>query len=209
LSAGISGAAGNSENLNANAQLSLKQENEHLRRNFLAAYYHASTDGIASSNSFLAELNNDWLLGNSPWFLFGQGNYDYDEFRAWDHRIASSLGAGYDFVDTDTLTLRGRTGVGYSQTFGDEQESRPEALAGLEAKWHITPQQNVEFSSSFHPDLSDTPEFRTLTSLNWNIALLSMKGLGLKIGAVHEYESDTESMKNFDLRYYGNLSYDF
>ena len=209
LSAGMSGASGSSKNFAADAQLALERDNEDTRQVMLAAYFYASDDKLASSNRFLASYDHDLLLSDSRWFLFGQGRYDYDEFKAWDHRLAASLGAGYQLIQSDLFELRGRMGAGLSQTFGGEEELRPEGLAGIEGVWTVSENQNFTLASSFYPDLGNAPEFRTLSKLDWNIALADVKGLGLKIGFLHEYDSETQSAENHDLRYYGNVSYDF
>jgi len=123
--------------------------------------------------------------------------------------LAIALGGGYELFQSDFFELRGRGGVGFSQTFGDEKESRPEAVAGLEGVWNITEHQNFTFRGTFFPDLSDVPEYRTTAGADWNINLVDIRGLGLKIGFLHEYESQTDSESGHDLRYYGNVAYDF
>jgi putative salt-induced outer membrane protein YdiY len=209
LSAGMSGAAGNTTTFNIDAQLSMKHETDRHRGNWLSAFFYATSDDEATTNRFITAYEHDLLFENSRWFVFGTGRYDYDDFKAWDHRIAISAGGGYEFFKADFFELRGRTGIGYSQTFGDEKESRPEGRAGIEGIWNITEHQNFTFRGTFYPDFSDIPEYRTTAGADWNINLVDVQGLGLKIGFLHEYESQTASVSGHDLRYYGNVAYGF
>jgi len=209
VSAGLSGAAGNTSNFNVDVQAAVKRATDRHRQTWSAAFFYAAADDETTTNRFLTMYEHDLLFENSRWFLFGNTRYDYDEFKAWDHRIAVALGAGYDIFESDWLEIRGRTGVGYSQTLGGEDESRPEGVAGLEALWNITEHQNFALRATIYPDFSDIPEYRTTSGADWNIDLVDVQGLGLKIGVLHEYESNTDSESGHDLRYYGNVSYSF
>ena len=209
ISAGMSGAAGNTSNFNIDIQMKLENKTERHRQNWLTAFFYATNAGSTSTNRFLTAYEHDWLLQDSRWFLFGAGRYDYDDFKAWDHRIAGSAGVGYELFESDFFELRSRVGFGFSQTFGGETKTSGEMRVGLESLWNITEHQNLSLRGSYFPDLSHTPEFRTTATLEWNVALVDVTGLGLKIGLLHEYESDTLSASGHDLRYYGNLGYDF
>lgn len=108
LSAGLAGSEGESSDVAGDLQLHLGREGEKARQLFQAAYFTARSNGTQSTNRFFAQFSRDWLRGESPWFWSTQGRYDYDEFRAWDHRLSGSAGVGYEIYDTDRFDLRGR-----------------------------------------------------------------------------------------------------
>jgi len=208
LSLGISGSQGKTEEASFNTQLTASHEDDRSRWKFDTAYFFSSAGGQAESNELYAELNKDWLLIDSRWFFFLTGRYDYDEFRDWDHRTAGFAGVGYQFVKRERWDLLGRTGGGANQTIGGEEMLSPEAMAGLEANWRIADGQTISTATSILPNLSDFGEFRTLSTVDWVVALGRHHGLSFKLSLKNEYESLAEEGQN-DFRYVGSLGYDF
>jgi hypothetical protein len=84
----------------------------------------------------------------------------------------------------------------------------PEARAGFETSWRIADGLTLSATTFFLPDRSELGEFRTLSTLDWVIALSKRYGLSFKLSLNNEYESLAEEEKN-DFRYVGSLGYDF
>ena len=176
-----------------------------------AALSYRTSDGVKSRNHAFAQLQKDWLVPTSLWFVSGQGRYDFDEFRAWRHRASGTGTVGYQIVDNDVWTMRGQAGLGAKRTFGsDDERFAPEAVATVEGSWNINASQTFNTATTVLPDLHQTGRFRTMTSADWIIKIDHADGLSFKLGLANEYESQTHGQaKHNDLRYYGNLVLDF
>ncbi len=164
---GLNGAKGVSDNLNIRASFVSTFEDEEERWYYEMTYLHSQADKVTSQSRAQAILNKDWLVPDSQWFYFANGRFDWDEFKDWDYRISAFVGPGYEFINNEVWYLRTRAGVGGNQTFGDVERFTVEALAGLETGWHITPQQFLEFKTTFYPSLSNIGQYRNITTLDW------------------------------------------
>jgi len=210
---GLYGSEGNSQQLDITAQLDLFYEDDHDRWTFDAAWFYGTEDSEVTDNEILVNLRKDWLLPDSRWFVFAKGNYEYDDFEDYQHRIAVSVGPGYDFIKEDNLTLRGLAGVGGYREFGSDDENvHPEGLLGLEAMWKPFPGQTLKGSHFYYPELERFEELRSrhVTKVDYTIEIDRAYGLSFKIGAINEYESQTDddSFHN-DLDYFAAIVYDF
>ena len=154
---------------------------------------------------------NDWLFKDSPWFVFASGRVDFDDFQDWDYRGNAAVGVGYELIDTDTLTVRLRGGVGAVKEFGsDDEDVRPEGNVGGELKWQITPRQTFAAAVTAYPSFDEFGEVRARASADWTLKVDQADGVSLKVGVVDEYDSlaDGDTDKN-DFKYYGALVIDF
>jgi putative salt-induced outer membrane protein YdiY len=189
LTIGVTGAAGKSENQKINASYTAEFEDENTRWSHETAYYRNEDEGSLSDNSFKSLLNRDWLQPGSPWFEFAGVRFDWDEFQDWDTRFTGNGGVGYEFVSNDRYRLLGRAGLGANQTFGDREEFTIEGLLEIDATWRISAMQTLAFTNTFHPSLTDSGEYRNLTTLAWTLDLNEASGLGMKIGLSNDYDS--------------------
>lgn len=206
---GVAGSAGKSRNMQVNAGFAADYDSDYTRISSKTAYFSASSDGERTDNSFYSSINRDWLRPETPWFHFAGGRVDLDEFKDWDYRINGNGGFGYEFYNTDNFLFVGRTGLGFSQTFGGEREEfTPEGLLGLETKWKISEYQRIHFANTLYPNLKDSSEFRNLSSFDWVLDLNSYAGVALKVGLLNEYDSATEEgISKNDFKYTVSLSW--
>lgn len=211
LEVGLSGTEGNSEIANFRLGFNGKKETERERWLVKSSYYYATSDGDATRNEINLDLSRHWLNSGSPWFTFAEGIYDFNEFKAWDHRVSGFVGVGYEFAKSERLELLGQTGGGLTKEFGGANDLKPEGLisAGL-IKWQFTDDQTLAGSITLYPDLSEFGKFRVISKLEWLIRMSAADGLMLKFGVENEYESETEdATKHSDLKYYGSLVIEF
>jgi putative salt-induced outer membrane protein YdiY len=211
LALGFSGTEGNSDNQSLNAQFQLKKKTDAVRLNFNNRFFYATSNDKTTQNEFNSELTTDFLKPESPWFIFTQTSYEYDEFEPWRHRVGGYIGPGYTFVERDDLELVGRVGAGGNYEFGEVNELTPEALLGSEVlTWKITDHQTLTGKATLYPDLEATSEFRLVSSAEWKVKINRAEGLSLKFGVENEYESITKGpSEHNDLKYYGALDYAF
>lgn len=208
---GLSGSDGNSQTSNIRIGLEADRADKHHRARFKSTYNYATSEGETTRNQFNAETTMDWLMPDSPWFSFVQGVYDFDEFKAWDHRVSGFAGFGYEMIMSPDVELIVRTGGGVTKEFGGADDLRPEGLvsAGL-LRWNVTDRQTVTGEVVFFPDLSDLERFRTIAKVDWQIKLDHQEGMKFKIGLEHEHESFTDGIKKHnDVKFYGTLVVDF
>ena len=203
---GLNGSSGNSESLSLHAGYNASYKDADHGWKFATAYDKAKSDGVESRNQFIADLQRDWLMHDSPWFAYAQGRYDWDKFKDWDYRLSASGGAGYAFLNTDSWRLTGRLGVGGNKTFGDMEETfTPEALIAFDGAWSISEREAVDFNTTFYPNLDKSGEYRNLSSFNWKMQINDRGTLAMKIGLINEYDSlAPEGTDRNDFKY--NLS---
>lgn len=205
---GVAGSAGKSRNRQINLGFTADLETEQTRVNSKSAYFRSESEGDLTDHAFYSTYNKDWLMPESDWFQFAAGRFDFDEFKDWDLRLAANGGLGYEFVNNDRWLFVGRSGGGFSQTFGGEREKFiPEGLLGLESRWHINQYQRVKFNNTLYASLSDMGEYRNLTSFDWILDLNTFAGVALKLGLLNEYDSSAEDVSKNDFRYTATLSW--
>ena len=209
VSAGFSGSSGVTKENNLNADIRLGNETDRHRDQFRAHYYYADANSNRTNNEFDSIHIHDFLFKDSAWFGFLSGGYKYDEFQSWDHRVTGAGGIGYEFVKTERVRLKGRIGPGFTVTRGgnDEREDANGVVAA-QGSWVMSEGIELTGSTGYFPVLGDLPEFRSMSRLEWKIALGVLEGLAFKVGGSYEYDSQNDGNSN-DRKYYGNLVYDF
>ena len=211
FSLGLSGARGNSDNLDATAGILFKYEDDHKRWNFDLRYFYAESEGDSTKDQGYLDLTRDWLLPGERHFYFGQLRWDVDDFEAWDHRGTLGGGIGWNLIETETFALRSRAGLALTRTFGGpDEETTPEALLRLETDWQPTPNQTFTAYNALYPSLKDGGEFRNVTGVSWKIDFADSQGLALQLGLENEYESQVPlGTDRNDLQYNASLVVDF
>ncbi len=210
VEAGITGTTGNSENFNFRIGLNAERLTEDMETRFDALYRYATQEGEDTVNRFETGIRNDWLFEDSPWRLFVQGRYEYDEFQDWDHRISGFGGIGYEFIDNDTTTLVGRAGLGGAQTIGGaDEEFTPEGLLGLDLTHQLTDNQKIAAGTEVFPALDPVGDYRVNSYADYTVTVNPDTNMFLKLGVKHRWDSDPGNAKRSDLDYYLTLGWGF
>ncbi|GJM19511.1 MAG: hypothetical protein DHS20C14_17240 [Phycisphaeraceae bacterium] len=210
VQAGITGTTGNSENFNFRLGLNAERLTEKMETRFDALYRYSTSEGTDTTNRFEAGLRNDWLFTDSPWRIFAQGRYEYDEFQDWDHRISGFVGVGYEFIDNDTTTLIGRAGIGGNQTIGGADERfTPEGLLGLDFTHKLDDAQEIALGTEVLPSLDPFGEYRVNSYADYTVMVNPENNMFLKAGVKHRWDSDPGAAKRSDLDYYLTLGWGF
>src|SRR5690606_29571895 len=140
---GFAGSSGNSDTFDGRAAFLTTRETERDRWRIDASYFYGESGGVRTKNDFTAGVLKDWLFPESPWLVFAQGRFDYDEFKTWSYRVSGHGGVGYEFIKNDELTLIGRLGAGVSKEWKPSSDLRPEGLLGAELGWNISERQRL------------------------------------------------------------------
>lgn len=211
IEAGLAGAAGNSENLNVTAGFVATREVPTSRLLIDTFYYYGESDNVRSVNRYTLGALHDWLFVDSPWLIFAQGRFVYDEFQPWDYRLTGNGGVGYKLIQQDDFTFTLRGGVGFTKDWGSlDDDIHPQALLGFDLTWKISERQGLVAGLFYVPFLDDTPEFRAVSYVGWE--LLVDPELNLSANARLEYEYQSQVDPGFDrndVRIVAGLVYDF
>ncbi len=187
------------------------KSNDDDRWVFDAKYFFASTGGETTQNELRSEVVKDWLIPDSPWFIFASAAWDHDSFKQWRDRVSLFGGMGYELADTDQLEWVVRGGVGGSYEFGQVSDFTPEAMFGTSViKWNLSDRQSINANATLFPNLEYGGEFRLTTGVEWKLKIDEMDGVSLKLGMQNDYESITRGNdSNNDLKYYAGVTFDF
>ena len=199
---GINGSAGNADSLSLRAGANLKRETETHTLTAKATHARTSSAGIETQNNALGDVKLERHFDDSPWSLFVTSSLEYDEFKAFDLRLAGSTGLGFRFVDNDRITLAGRFGAGVSHEIGGPDDRYvPEAVYGLDYEHQLTERQKLSATVDYFPDWSDFVNYRIVTDAGWEVLLDEASHLTLKIGVIDRYDSTPNGRKPNDFDY--------
>lgn len=211
IEAGLNGSTGNTERFNFRAGISGDRETDAMRTKASAIYTYANEDGDQTESRVFANLRNDWIINDSPWFLWALGSFEFDEFQDWDMRLTGAVGGGYEFIKNDKTTLLGRLGIGASREIGGSDNTiRPEAVIGGDFTHNFTDRQRFTATADLFPDLSEVGEFRFIGTAAYEILIDPDNGLSLKLGVADRYDSTPGAgQKRNDLDYFLLLVWSF
>lgn len=210
VEAGLNGTTGNSENFNFRLGLNAARLTDDMETRYDALYRYNTSEGEDTANRFETGLRNDWLFEDSPWRLFAQGRYEFDEFQDWDHRISGFAGVGYEFIDNDTTTLVGRAGLGGALTIGgNDEDFTPEALLGLDFTHKFDDSQQIALGTEVFPSLDPIGDYRVNSYADYTVTVNPDTNMFLKLGVMHRWDSDPGDARRSDLDYYLTLGWGF
>jgi len=192
LGAGFNGKQGNTNSQSAHAEYRGFFENEQKRWEIRSVYDFNDGGDDDAQNEFYAQATRDWLSPDSEWFYFAFGKYQWDEFKSWDHKVSATLGTGYEFINRKDLLLLGRLGLAGEQTVGGPEPGfTPELMAGADFKKTFNEQHSLAAKTSFYQSFDNTG-WRNISTLDWDISIDKLLGLGLRLGLENEHESQPD-----------------
>ncbi len=158
---------------------------------------------------------------STPWSVFAQGRYEYDEFNAWDQRVTASGGFGYQLLTRDDVDEDGneferwnvklRGGLGGRREFGsDDEDLNPEGLIGGELVYRLSPRQRFNAVSTYFQTLDEKEDFRIVTNAEYEVDIDQLNGMSLKLGLAHEHQAQTPAnVRRDDLSIFAALVLNF
>lgn len=208
---GLNGSSGNNENFNLRGAIGGDREDDRTADQFNLLYSYASDDGDQTENRFQADARHDWKFPDSKWRVYLGANYEYDEFKDWDHRLSVGPGVGYQAIDDDKTSLLLRAGILATREWGGEDNRwHPEADIGFDLTHQITERQSLEVNFDLYPSLDPTGPYRFVGKAGWKIDVDPEVNLFLRLGIEDRYDSDPgpDTKKN-DIDYYATLGWSF
>jgi putative salt-induced outer membrane protein YdiY len=208
LSLGLSGSRGSTDSDNLRIGFNAGQETNRNIFSLALTYRYAREDSSDTENRFVGLARNDWKLGeDSPWSIFAEGEYEYNEFQNFESRVRGAAGRGYRIIGDENATLRLRVGAGYTYSFGDVDEGDPNGLVGLDFRTKVAKNQELITSVTYYPNLDETSEYRLVSTAAYSISLTENGNLSLRIGI--ENRRDTQADPESDTDYFVMLVYGF
>ncbi|HMP15459.1 MAG TPA: DUF481 domain-containing protein [Gemmatales bacterium] len=207
---GINGANGNSDNFNLRYGIGLRRRTEDQIFTFDTQYNLASLNDIRTQNRLFSIARDEWYFRNSPWGLFVDATFEYDEFRAFDIRVASHAGTTYKFLDNQQTLLKGRAGAGASREFGGPNNDWiPELLFGLDFEHRFSDTTKLFSTVDYLPNLNDFSDYRIQFQAGFVTMLSKEYNIALKLGVQDLYDSTPEGRLANDLFYFVALMWKF
>jgi len=209
----LSGASGNTENLNVSTILTGENKKPTNEFTFDTAFFLATTNGDETDNKFTAGAQNKFLIPGERHFYFVDGRFDYDNFNSWLYRLTGHGGVGYKLVLPEPLALNGLLGIGFNKEWKSVNDDiQLEGLLGVEGTWNIAKDHSLVFASKYYPILSDFDPYRWrwVNNLAWSWKIDKDNGLSLTAGLTDEYQSEVDADKEHnDLRVYAGVEWQF
>lgn len=199
---GVNGTTGNAETFSFRTGGDVKHKTNCNTLAMNVVYARTQADGIQTQHNALGTLRDDWDFCGSRWSLFAKETTEYDEFKAYDMRVAANAGVGYKLIDTEPATFKIRFGSGASHEIGGPNDDViPEAVYGADMEWQLTPRQKVEGSSDYLPEWGQWSNYRVESKLSYAIQLSDAPNLRLKLSLIDRYDSTPEGAQPNDLDY--------
>ena len=209
---GFSGASGTTDAISINAQVNASISNDVYRSTLGASYFFDDSNGTVGRNQTRVFGTADRRIDAGPYFVFGRAQYDNDALQNWQNRISVYGGPGYEFYKRPTFELLGRVGLGYTFEFGGNvpgnyDETRLEALVGLDGKVTINATSGLVFSVYYTPSLDRFgDEGRVVSTVAYQADFATYRGLAFKAGVEHAYEFRTAGDdEHNNWKYFANL----
>ncbi|MDA7950814.1 MAG: DUF481 domain-containing protein, partial [Pirellulaceae bacterium] len=206
---GLNGTNGNSDTLNIRMGIDTLYEDEAYKRSLKFKYSNKSNNNQTIAHHINLEGRLEKKLSDR-WTYFVHGTTEYDEFKAFDTRVAVDTGFGWDFLKNDINTLTFRAGLGASYEIGGpNDEVKPELVTGISWERKIYDNQKLSFGVEVFPNLEDFADHRVNTTAAWEIDVAPEWGTKLKLSIDDRYDSTPGTAKHNDLDYGFLLLWDF
>lgn len=207
---GVNGAEGNSQNFNLRYGLGIRHKTQDNIFTFDTQYNLASMDDVRTQNRWFSIARDEWYFRGTQWGFFVDGTFEYDEFRAFDYRVATHAGLTYKFIDNSQTLLKGRAGAGVSREFGGPNDDwTPELLFGMDFDHKFNENTKFFTTADFIPNVTNFSDYRLQIQAGFETMLSKEYNLALKLGIQDLYDSTPEGREPNDLFYFVALIWKF
>lgn len=201
---------GNRDELDANFSAEAKRstKNEVLTMRANAAY--GETENVVDKTELRGQLNQR-VFFTDTYYVFGDVLLEHDRFESIDFRMDGTVGAGYEWFNTDRGQLLTDLGVGLTyevDDFGDST-TEPSARFGLEYNQTIFEESQFTQLVTLYPSLGNLGDFRLITQSDLSTPISD--SLSWLISIINEYDNDPPraNIKKNDLSIRTGVQYNF
>lgn len=199
---GINGSAGNAEAFSMRVGGNVKRKTDWDQFEWKITRAQTQSNGVTTQNNAIMNMKEEIFLQDSKWSVFGTTYLEYDEFKAFDLRLALNGGLGYQFLKLDSVKFKGRFGAGTSHEFGSAmREWVPEGLFGGDLEVQISARQKLTATSDYFPDWGNFTKYRLVTNVGWEWLLDEATNMHLKVLVIDRYDSTPQGRQPNDIDY--------
>ena len=175
------------------------------------AYLFAYDSGEITDNNGILSVEQVWNLAeNSPWNLWLQGSYQYDELEGYVSRITGYGGAGYRVVNEKELTINLKAGLGAQWDYRGNTAIQPQSILQITTDWTIKEGMKFTAEASIANNLTAFNNYLVRARAQLEMAIKSIEGLALTIGVRDEYDSTPSAGSSYNqVWYWIGLQYNF
>jgi len=202
---------GNTDRLDVNTRISSTRETEIDRLILELRGQYAEENDSKSANEVLASATYEYDV-NEKLFVFGETQFEYDEFEGLDLRVVVSGGAGYFFFDTDRSTLKGRVGLAYQHQDFEDGTVTDDVLLQLGYDYRLHVREWFQFTSvlDFFANATEVKDWRFDADNAVEVPISSTEAWKLRFGVRNEYDNEPQpGFKSLDTTVYSALIYDW
>lgn len=140
VSAGASWTSGNSEEWNVYAGLDVTREGPNWEHSVNAEINLRDVSNERTEERIEVGYRARRDFSGSPWFVFGQVQYDRDRFQGINRRFTEGIGVGYQIIDTDDIDWEVTAGPALRQTAysDDTKQNELGGFTNTAFDWDIT-----------------------------------------------------------------------
>ncbi len=199
---GLDGSSGNSETFNFRLGLDMDRKWDVHQINIDLDYIKKTAGDVETANRSFLDWRYERLFRDTPWTWFVHGTFEYNDFEAWDARVAADTGIGYKLIATDATKLVSRAGGGFSRKIGlPDDYWAPELAFGLDFEHKVSKRHRLKAKVDYTPDVTNFASYRVNSQASWEMLIDDEMNLSLKLGVISRYDSNPEGAKPNDLDY--------
>jgi len=207
---GLDGSEGNTRTFNVQFGMDVKRKTDCDVLSLDLDYRKKTAAYLETANRALLDWRYEQLYDDSPWTTFVHGTVDYDEFQAFDVRVAADVGLGFQLIDWERTTLAVRFSGGFSHEIGGPDDAYvPELNYGLDFEHRISDRQKLAAQANYIPDVTEFSDFRLKTEASWELLIDKEMNLSLKLSVLDRYDSTPHGLRPNDLDYSAMLLWKF
>jgi len=207
---GLDGSEDNTRTFNVQFGMDVKRKTDCDVLSLDLDYRKKTAAYLETANRALLDWRYEQLYDDSPWTTFVHGTVDYDEFQAFDVRVAADVGLGFQLIDWERTTLAVRFSGGFSHEIGGPDDAYvPELNYGLDFEHRISDRQKLAAQANYIPDVTEFSDFRLKTEASWELLIDKEMNLSLKLSVLDRYDSTPHGLRPNDLDYSAMLLWKF
>jgi hypothetical protein len=207
---GMNGSEGNSDRFATRYGGKVKRTTEANQLTLDLLYSVSYAKGVLNEDKLLSDARSEWPLFGSPWFVYSHGVTEYDRFTAYDVRLTSDSGIGYQYINTGMTQFRSRLGAGFNQEINSPDERfTPEGIIGFTFEHKLSRRQKLIASGDMFHDLRDLQDFRSRSNASWEIKIDPPARLSVRFGIINRYDSTPNGKRRNDLDYSSVVVWEF
>jgi putative salt-induced outer membrane protein YdiY len=124
INAGAGKTTGNTDTMNANASAGFQARSKRQRFTLGAKYNYGENDGVIDTRNSTGTIKYDFFVTEKV-YSYANALFQKDEFQDLDLRSTLGVGVGYQFFDSEPISLFVETGISYfSEDFNEAEDQQ-------------------------------------------------------------------------------------